>query len=274
MRHRPPCIRLLPHVSQFRPPHQNRRHPWPGVGSAREDVRAARRRRQRRAHQRVARHAGNQDALDRVPPRARRVALRSAGDPARPAGAADTHRIARGPDTPAPRAARRLCAGGRGGARRDTHHVRGAGERRARGRADSPRRRAALAGRGGHLQSASARQSGVRRRAQGAQGDEPPGHRGQCPGAHPEGPRGRQAGSRRRRRLHRAVVRPPARGHRAVAGAGAAVDEADRENREGHGPRQPLRHSRCVGRDHGGARRSRRRAALRGSAAHAEAHHP
>ena len=59
MRHRPPCIKLPPMPRTLRSPHQDRRHPRPRVGAARADGRAARRRRQRRPHQRVARHAGD-----------------------------------------------------------------------------------------------------------------------------------------------------------------------------------------------------------------------
>ncbi len=50
--------------------------------------------------------------------------------------------------------------------------------------------------------------------------------------------------------------------------------QADREDREGHRAPEPVRHPRRLRRDHGRPRRSRRGAAVRGSAADAEADHP
>ena len=76
------------------------------------------------------------------------------------------------------------------------------------------------------------------------------------------------------RRLRGAFVRAPARGHGAAPDARPPVDQAGGQDREGHRPPEPLRHPRRVRRDHGRPGRPRRRAAVRGSAADAEADHP
>ena len=94
-------------------------------------------------------HPGDQGALDHMPARARPrrlgILLDLQGPP---------HRIARGPDTPAPGQLLAFCAPGRGGGAQSPPRTRGLPKR-------LPRRRAPLACRGGDLQSASARQSQV-----------------------------------------------------------------------------------------------------------------
>ena len=146
--------------------------------------------------------------------------------------------------------------------------------RRSARRAHPARRRAALAR--GHRHPGRTRRRGgaLRRRAQVAQGNESSGHRGERAGAHREGPRGRgQAGGARASITSRSPSCAGPRTSSSSARLVPALDQARGQDREGHRAPEPLRDPRRLGRDHGGPRRSGRRAAVRGSAADAEADH-
>ena len=180
-------------------PHQDRRHPGPRVGPAREDGRAARRRRQRRPDQRFARHAGDPRALDRQRLREVTRGRRDpVGRPARPAGAPHPGRRC----WPAPL---RLEPGRRSPSRPRTRPRRA---RFPRPTTTSPATSGSAPASCSTTACSSLEVTGIRDDRVDAvvhyggelkshKGMNLPGHRGERAGAHREGPRGR---ARRRRR--------------------------------------------------------------------------
>ena len=199
--------------------------------------------RQRRPHQRVARHAGDPRPLDRAA--ARGASTRAAR------GAARSCSTCRGPGSgsatlPAPLRlepgpAGRLRARGRGRGRRDPHDLR--------------RSRAATSGSAPGSCSTTAccslevtgrpRRTGWTRWCTTAASSRP--HKGMnLPGIEVSAPAltekdledvraGRGAGGG----LHRALLRAPAGGHGAAARPGPAAHQAHRQDREGHGAQEP-----------------------------------